>query len=395
MRDGWKRVALGEVTHEESVRVGELADEAIVLSSTKHHGLVRSDEYFKNRQIYSDDISGYKLVRRGWFAYATNHLAEGSIGLQELVDVACVSPIYTVFSCSPEIDVSFMYRILKSDAMLAEYGVHDQASVDRRGAVRYRDFKEIEINLPPLGEQKQIAEILDEVQNQLRTVEASAEKESASLHAAMTGRLSDPKHPRRSLRTLLKKRPKNGFSPTEVDGWTGFLALGLGCLTPAGFVARQLKPVAREVAAGNQATLSDGDVLVSRANTRELVGLAGIYRDVGVTCIYPDLMMRLTPRDGISAEFLEIAIGLPESRRHIQALSQGTSESMVKITGDVIWNLEVPFPEAEELNEILGLKRAAQMRWKLHTDTVDKLLKYKRALADDLLTGRTHGSAHA
>ncbi|MEU9143246.1 restriction endonuclease subunit S [Streptomyces sp. NPDC048349] len=176
MREGWKRVALAEVTREENIRVGDLADKAVVLSSTKHHGLVSSDDYFKNRQVYSDDTSGYKLVRRGWFAYATNHLTEGSIGLQMLTDVACVSPIYTVFSCTPEINADFLYRILKTDAMLAEYGVHDQASVDRRGAVRYRDFKKIEIDLPPLAEQRRICEILDEVDAHIHTARAILKK---------------------------------------------------------------------------------------------------------------------------------------------------------------------------------------------------------------------------
>ncbi|MBT2487820.1 restriction endonuclease subunit S [Streptomyces sp. ISL-96] len=188
MRDGWKRIALGEVTQESSIRVGRLANEAVVLSSTKHHGLVRSDEYFKNRQIHSDDISDYKLVRKGWFAYATNHLTEGSIGLQGIVEIGCVSPIYTVFSCSPEIDTAFMYRILKSDVMLAEYGVHDQASVDRRGAVRYRDFKKIEVNLPPLAEQRRIAEILDEVDGQIRAQRAILHKREM-VHAGVLDQL--------------------------------------------------------------------------------------------------------------------------------------------------------------------------------------------------------------
>lgn len=393
MREGWQRVTLGEVTQEQNLRVGDLSDRVVVLSSTKHHGLVRSDEYFKNRQIYSADISGYKLVQRGWFAYATNHLTEGSIGLQNLVDKGCVSPIYTVFSCSPEVDEKFMYRVLKSDRLLRSYGLHDQASVDRRGAVRYGDFKGIEIDLPPLSEQHRIVEVLDEVDAQIQAVEATEKKDSVSLLAVIANRLSSPEHPRRNLKELLAGRPRNGFSPTEVDGWTGFLVLGLGCLTPTGFVPRQLKPVSSDVAFDSSAILSDGDLLVSRANTRELVGLAGIYRDVGVPCLYPDLMMRITPKLGVSAEFLESVFALPEVRRRIQALSQGTSDSMVKITGDVIWNLTVPVPESEEIAELLLLKEAARRRLKVHAHVKEKLLRQKKALMNDLLNGKVRVSS--
>jgi type I restriction enzyme, S subunit len=45
--------------------------------------------------------------------------------------------------------------------MISEYKLHEQASVDRRGAVRYRDFGKILIVLPPLREQHRIVEILD------------------------------------------------------------------------------------------------------------------------------------------------------------------------------------------------------------------------------------------
>src|SRR4051794_16399572 len=109
----WSRVPLREVTVEQDEKVGRQRL-VTVLSSTKGHGLVPSAEYFKNRTIHSSNIAGYKVVRKDWFAYATNHLAEGSIGLQQDFDVACVSPIYTVFSCSDAVHPPYLFRVLKS-----------------------------------------------------------------------------------------------------------------------------------------------------------------------------------------------------------------------------------------------------------------------------------------
>lgn len=166
---GWRRTTIGEETEECRVRVGAYTNAPTVLSSTKYHGLVPSDDFFRNRTVYSEDLSNYKVVAKDRFAYATNHLAEGSIGLQEKFSHACVSPIYTVFSCGEEIDPSYLQRVLKSPELISQYKLHEQASVDRRGAVRYRDFAKIRLTLPPLAEQRRIAEVLDSEDEVIRS----------------------------------------------------------------------------------------------------------------------------------------------------------------------------------------------------------------------------------
>ncbi|MBT8420930.1 MAG: restriction endonuclease subunit S, partial [Gammaproteobacteria bacterium] len=65
-----------------------------ILSCTKYKGLVESSSYF-GRRIFRKDLSLYKVIRCGKFAYATNHIEEGSIGYQDLYDEALVSPMYT------------------------------------------------------------------------------------------------------------------------------------------------------------------------------------------------------------------------------------------------------------------------------------------------------------
>ncbi len=66
-----------------------------VLSCTKYQGFVRSLDYFKN-QVFSRNLSGYRVIRRGDIGYPANHVEEGSIGVQEAYEEALVSPIYVV-----------------------------------------------------------------------------------------------------------------------------------------------------------------------------------------------------------------------------------------------------------------------------------------------------------
>lgn len=83
-----------------------------VLSCTKYEGLVSSLKYF-GKQIYSDDLSTYKIVPKNRFAYATNHIEEGSIGYQSKYDQALISPMYTVFGTNPSlINDAFLYKLL-------------------------------------------------------------------------------------------------------------------------------------------------------------------------------------------------------------------------------------------------------------------------------------------
>ena len=72
------------------------------VSSTKHHGLVPSDEFFRNCTVYSDrSIELQERFKKLVRVYATNHLlSEGTLSACRTDNSsACVSPIYTVFSC--------------------------------------------------------------------------------------------------------------------------------------------------------------------------------------------------------------------------------------------------------------------------------------------------------
>lgn len=385
---GWVETTLGAVTQEENNRVG-LRDGVRVLSSTKHHGLVPSDEYFKNRTIFSSDTSNYKMVRKGDFAYATNHLAEGSIGLQERFGEACVSPIYTVFSCNDDVYEPYLFRVLKDERVLSHYKLYEQASVDRRGSIRYGDFSRIPFLLPPIAEQRRIAETLSTVDTSIQAAEHLVAKHEAARGGVLDDLFSERgSWPQDALKFFLAASPKNGFSPSEVDDWTGVRVLGLGCLTADGFAPRQLKNVPPSCLGVSSALLEEGDLLMTRANTRELVGFVGRYHEVGGPCLYPDLMMRLRPNKKITPSFLEYSLRHSYMRRQIMAHAVGTSESMVKISSAIVKNLRVAVPPLEEQRRIVSIIEAHDERIAAERVRLEKLRQLKAGLMDDLLTGR-------
>ncbi len=172
------------------------------------------------------------------------------------------------------------------------------------------------------------------------------------------------------LSDVLAEPIRNGFSPTESQTWTGVQMLGLGCLSSDGFNPDQLKNAPESVSAMHPAALRDGDLLVSRANTRTLVGMVGIYREIGTPCIYPDLMMRVRPSGRYSVEFLELVLRSPRTRRRLMAMAQGTSESMVKISGETIRQLPVPDVPVSEQRRIV--------------DVIGSLTELERGIEDEI-----------
>ncbi|MEU7557946.1 restriction endonuclease subunit S [Streptomyces eurythermus] len=412
MREGWRRVTLGEVTQEQNLRVGDLSDRVAVLSSTKHHGLVRSDEYFKNRQIYSADISGYKLVRRGWFSYATNHLTEGSIGLQNLVDDGCVSPVYTVFSCSPEVDKGFMIRVLKSERMLGLYGLHDQASVDRRGAVRYSDFKDIEIDLPPLLEQRRIAEVLDEVDAQIQRLRSEDLKlgdlRESVLNVKLRGALevleaTEVSHMaehvdqtmgsfRFVLLGSLLAGIDAGHSPDLEDKPAGagqWGVLKVSAVGREGFRPLENKRVESADLVDASLEVRKGDLLMTRANTPGLVGLSCVVGEVRPGLMLSDktLRLNLACRDD-DPRFLDAILRQSALRRQIEIAATGTSSSMKNISQDSIRKLVVPWVNSSVQTSILAPVAAIQEKRDLLRREVVKLESVRKALTDDLFAGQ-------
>lgn len=138
----------------------------IVLSCTKHNGLVPSLEYF-GRKIYSDDLKTYKIVYKGQFAYATNHIEEGSIGYQSNYEEALISPMYTVFQTNENINDNFLFRVLKSNNYIHEYKKRMEGTIDRRGGLRWDEFSKIKVSIPDLKEQLEIVAVLDKASEEL------------------------------------------------------------------------------------------------------------------------------------------------------------------------------------------------------------------------------------
>jgi type I restriction enzyme S subunit len=169
----WTQIHMGDIADEAGKKNGG-GRELPVLSCTKHRGLVNSLEYFGKR-IFSEDTSTYRIVERGDFAYATNHIEEGSIGYQNLHDAALISPMYTVFRTKPGVDHEFFWKLIKTELYRHIFEVNTSGSIARRGALRWDEFALIKVFLPTVPEQKRIATVLNTCDEEIKLLEKQLE----------------------------------------------------------------------------------------------------------------------------------------------------------------------------------------------------------------------------
>jgi type I restriction enzyme S subunit len=115
------------------------------------------------------------------------------------------------------------------------------------------------------------------------------------------------------------------------------------------------KSVKMDDSVARQFRFYKGDIFVSRSNTRDLVGLSAVAtEDSPPNLIYPDLLIRLVvDRGKVIPDYLAYALRFPSVRRQIQERAQGTSQSMVKISGASLRTVLVPIPSSLEEQQVI------------------------------------------
>ena len=165
------------------------------------------------------------------------------------------------------------------------------------------------------------------------------------------------------LGELLLEKPQSGFSANEIAGNSRYHVLNLNNLSVNGYTSRGIKPIT-ESDYDPKLQLSNGDLVISRANTHELVGLVGIVKSINEGVIFPDTMMRLHVNNNIiSNEYLECYLLSPYGRRAIQRIAAGTSASMKKINKSNLMKIQIPVPKLTVQDRIVSiLKNCRQLK---------------------------------
>ncbi|WP_347917132.1 restriction endonuclease subunit S [Paracoccus marcusii] len=160
MKSRFPIVELGKYVHQISQRNRAELDME-VFSVTNSEGFTKSTDYFK-KEVYSKDVSNYKIVSPGQFAYNPSRINVGSIDYLKYEFSILVSPLYIVFEGNKDIHPAYLLRYLKSGWGNAQVRANTEGAV--RDSLKFKGLGNIKIPLPPLDYQIRIAHLLSKVE---------------------------------------------------------------------------------------------------------------------------------------------------------------------------------------------------------------------------------------
>lgn len=214
-------------------------------------------------------------------------------------------------------------------------------------------FESVQIPVPPLDEQKRIAAQLDKADRLRRTRRYAQELSSSFLQSVFLEMFGDPvTNPHSWERVELADVVEAfeggvNFNPVSENGPTSpWRVLKISAVTSGEFKPQASKAIAPGTIFDDSLIVRKGDLIMSRANTTELVGAVCMVRQAPPRVLLPDKLWRikLLATAKVDTNYLLHVLQLPHTRKIIGELATGTSGSMKNISKDKAGTIPIMLP---------------------------------------------------
>lgn len=213
-------------------------------------------------------------------------------------------------------------------------------------------LRTVPLRIPPLAEQRRIADILDKADAIRRKRKEAIALTEELLRSAFLEMFGDPvTNPKgwpvkplgEVIAALDAGWSANGDSRPRVDDEYGVLKVS--AVTSGTFRPEEHKAVPASSIDRDLVTPRRGDLLFSRANTRELVAATCLVERDEPRLFLPDKLWRVVPRDdAATAPYLRFLLANGRLRSELTKTATGTSGSMLNVSMDKLRGLRAPFP---------------------------------------------------
>ena len=288
--------------------------------------------------------------------------------------------------CSDKIYNRYLYHFLKNNT--------DYLNSLGRGAT----FKEIskgiveniEIPLPSLDDQRKIAAVLDKVSDLIAKRRQQLDKLDEMVKARFVEMFGDPvSNPKGWKQILLKEclttidNGKSFVCSNEVrkNEWPAILKLS--AVTYGAYKANENKALLDDAEFVESAEVHSGDLLFTRKNTPELVGMAAYVYFSPSKLMMPDLIFRLNTKAICSKVFLWQLINHNLFRSTIQSIATGSAKSMSNISKERLMQLVIYLPPIELQNQFESFVNQTVKTKYTISRNLEKLETLKKALMQE------------
>lgn len=317
---------------------------------------------------------------------------------------------------SEDVDTRYLFYVLTSFGFIDAVNSHTFGSKMPRA-----DWETVghqPLPLPRIEAQQRIARFLDEktaqidglIEKKRVLLDRLAEKRQALITRAVTKGLNPdatmkpsgidwlgdiPAHwSQQRLRFSVNKieqgwSPQCESRPADRGEWG---VLKVGCVNGEYYDESENKALPADIDPVTRYEVRVGDLLISRANTKELLGSAAIVEETQGNIIFCDKLYRLEVGNGLDRHYLTAFLRSPLARFQYEREATGTSGSMQNIGQDTLKNLFHPLPPIAEQHSI------GKWTWRIMQDfssaaivvsqSIEKLSKYRAALITAAVTGQ-------
>jgi type I restriction enzyme S subunit len=392
-----------------------------MLSVTITHGVLPQKFLLaqtSKKDSSNQNRSAYKLVQLGDIVYNKMRAWQGAIGASDFRGI--VSPAYVVVRLREASNqrryLHYLYRTphFAKEAERWSYGITSDM-----WSLRPEHFKMIYTVQPPPVEQYAIVRFLDHANAQVeRVIRAKSklitllnEQKQATIHRAVTRGLDPtvslkpsgrpevgdiPRHWETPLMGRYLLRVEQGWSPVAAEGELApnqWAVLTLSSVRRGVFRPLAIKPIARGAEIPTNIEVKNGDILLTRSNTRDRVGDACIVEGIRPRTILCDLIYRLSLRGGtFLPQYIVYQILCPVGRWQIERDARGSSGTKPKISQGHIKSWRMILPPISEQAEIIACltRECAPLETMIHRTgrEIELLREYCTRLTADVVTGK-------
>ncbi len=367
-----------------------------ILSLTNDRGVIPYEEKGDVGNKSKEDLTGYKLAYPGDIVLNSMNVFIGSVGLSSYF--GCVSPVYYMLYPRNKNDtVSFFNYLFQTKELQTKLHGYGNGIMEIRMRIQMSKLNSVQLPVPPSDVQHKIAAYLDRKCSQIDAIMARQKEVIEKLKAyklsviteAVTSTDSQMCRFRNCITTI-----EQGWSPApaEIVGEDGWFVLSLSAVKNGKFIKLSKKPIDANENIPTQLSIKVGDLLMTRSNTRELVGDVCLVDSDCPKTIFSDLIYRISLNDTLLPCYAIFLLQSAFIRQQIQESARGSSGTMPKISHKSIKNLNIYLPSIPEQREISVFLRnkcncidtCIQEKERL----IKKLTAYKKSLIYEVVTGK-------
>lgn len=368
-----------------------------ILSLTNNKGVIPYEEKGNLGNKSKDDLTGYKIAYPNDIVLNSMNVIIGSVALSKYF--GCVSPVYYMLRKRNQCDCIRYYNYLFQTNELQEslkgYG---NGILEIRMRIQMSKLNTVMLPIPPSKKQNAIADFLDCKCNAIdTTIERYCkiiDKLKSYKLSVIDEKVCSASHTEMSVRYCIQSI-EQGWSPSaaeSVDELNGWNVLSLSAIKQGEFNEDAIKPIDISARVPQKLEVKYGDFLMTRSNTRELVGDVCLVKKHLKQIIFSDLIYRITFNEGLCANYAKYLFISTHVRQQIQEMAQGSSGTMPKISHKSIKEIKIKLPSVEIQrkavsyldNKCLLIAKAILK----HESMIKKLKEYKKSLIYEAVTGK-------